>query len=228
MENVVAALSQYHTDHGMFPRSLDSLVATNYLPYIPRPRKARGTKEVLPLCYLVSPDYSFYYLSFGYDFANTFVVDEVVVRYMLSYENKWKTSKYPPDMNEIVAHRFGERFQESGSADSLDTVVLALVATGKRGSDERCVNLSRSLVIECLGEGSSPSESEEAGRIFSTTQYSSKGREKHYKFVYKHQDPAELPRHGRYLRDSFVVERILVRAEINREVAQWELFERCE
>lgn len=151
IEPIVTGLESYRDGHETYPDALDSLVDEGLLESIPVLPEVSGTYGSFPLRYQLSPDRSFYCLSFAYDFPNGIGPPEIVTRYYLSDERKWDTASFPPSFQSLVADRAGKTFRETGSYEALKTTVDYLVEANSHGTG--CVNLFKSNVCDSLGTG---------------------------------------------------------------------------
>lgn len=227
VEPVVEALSAYHQKHGEFPTNLTTLVSDGLLKSVPTLPEKFGTSGVWPLAYQVSPDRSFYYLHFSYDFPDFLAPDELVTRYKISYEPDWGTRSYPPGFQELVAHRVGARFRDKGAADALDIAVAALISTAKRGRSTVCINLSRAFVSDCLGPGVQTSLPDTVSPAKGPTElYASTDGTRRYCFAYMHKDDDKRPQHGYFLKDSHVAD-IIYRVQTEAGQDRWSVVEKC-
>jgi len=151
IEPVVIALEAYRQEHETYPDSLDRLVEEGLLDCIPDLPEVPGTLSNSPLSYKLSPDGSFYFLKFWYDFPDGIGPAEFITRFYVSDDQKWDTAKYPPSFDGLVAIRSGKLYQEKGSYKALEIAVEHLTKGAAPGVG--CVNLFDSTVRKRLGPG---------------------------------------------------------------------------
>lgn len=225
VQPVVNALKDYYSKHGVYPKDLDTLVVDKYIKEVPILPKKSGTVGVWQLSYQVSPDKSFYYLHFSYDFPNAIAPPDLFTCYIISYKPEWKIKSYPPIFQTLVAQYVGRRFQETGSPNALKIAIEALIKR-RKGKSGKCINLSRAFVIHCLGKGKKVdlskmiTEPNNLGEVYLT-----KDKKIKYCFVYMKKD--KLPPYGYFLRDLHVVSAIYVIQTNKLGQNNWSLIEKC-
>lgn len=183
---VVVALESYRDRNQMYPDSLEALVKADALDEIPKLPEVKGTHSVAQLTYSLSPDGSFYLLRFAYDFPQGLSPPAIITRYYISDERKWRTRKYPPSFDNLVADRSGRVFREHGSFDALKTTVEQLIRSARNGI--RCINLFQANVTERLGPGEAlelPADLRREGDAGAVRYSSNDPSQSSYVFVYE-------------------------------------------
>jgi hypothetical protein len=225
VEPLENALTSYHAKHGTYPTNLEALVAERLIEAVPQLPKKRGTLDVWPLRYQVSPDGSFYYLRFAYDFPGGFGPAEIITRYKISYEPAWGTRKYPPQFDDLVGQRAGARFRETGSADALTLAVRSLIDGAMRGTN--CVNLYRVLITNALGQGTSVAVSPEINTaIHNGVLYESADHTAKYCFTYMPMNSNILVTKSHFTQDPFVAD-VVYTIRTMEDGESWLVLQQC-
>lgn len=147
----VLALDEFRKRHESYPEKLDSLVDEGLLTTIPSPSQVSDDWDVYPPTYSLAPDGTFYMLSFAMDLPDGIGPGSIYTRYYISDERRWRTAKYPPRFDSLVADRSGRIYRDQKTFQSLETAVNRLVRSARIGLN--CLNLYQSLVTDCLGSG---------------------------------------------------------------------------
>lgn len=225
LEPVVIAIERYQEEHGAYPDSLDLLVEDGFLDSIPEIRDAKGTLGSYPLQYQLSPDGSFYYMTFAYDFPDGIGPAELVTRYYISDQKKWDTSSFPPSFETLVAMKSGSIYLEKRSYDALKIAVEHLIKT------TRGVNVFESLVHKCLGEGEAvelPVELRKSGDVVSVQYTSNDEHEPCYVIVFKKKVMPGMNKDGTISDREFEVARAIYSVTRSGDgTADWKTLAEC-
>jgi len=224
VDPVVEALHRYQKDKGLFPSEIVELVQAGYLTQLPVLKKKRGSRDVAPLRYSVSPDREFYYLIFGYS-ANDLLGD-FYGRYLISSEGQWHTRKYPPLMDDLVAAHYGKKYQHARDAASLEQAIRSLIAGAMRGTN--CVHLYRPIVTNALGSSRVVDSIDIDGALLRHVDtYESTNSELAYGFTYKPMSSNTLVIKSDFASDPTCADVIIKGSRAETGQFEWSIFQKC-
>lgn len=230
VQPVVDALESYRNRNQIYPDSLDALTSAGVLNKVPELPEVQGTHDVSQLTYSLSPDGSFYLLRFAYDFPQGLGPPAIITRYYVSDERKWRTRKYPPSFDNLVAERSGRIFREHGSFEALKTTVERLIRSARNGT--RCINLHQANVTERLGAGEALKLPADLRREQDSggTKYSSKDRSQpSYVFVYQRKVMMAMNEDRSFSDREFLVARAVFEVAPAAEgSSDWKLLTECQ